>query len=144
MYKAKSASIMRGAETRAKLSPKTRAVFGNARTPARPNLNAKITVGELIQFNSATISREAFLAQLQPAIQRARRAGYSTPLQITTFLNRNGWRTACDERWDERLTVLLLRLVSPKPNLPPSRKPLHQPSPRRLKGHLPVRRSHAE
>lgn len=103
MYKAKSASMMRGAKIRASVGPRPRVPI--------PKTNAKTKPSELIQFGETKATRDAFLARLRPVVRQAREAGCSTDSRLATFLNANGWTTASRERWTARRAVVLRRLL---------------------------------
>lgn len=123
MYKAKAASMMRGAKMRALVGPRPRVPI--------PGTSPKTKPSELIQFGSTTVARDAFFAKMRPVVRQAREQGRSSATQLATFLNTNGWSTACGERWNKRLATVLLRLLFEQRQLREKRKarpqPRHQP-----------------
>jgi hypothetical protein len=100
MYKAKSASMKRGAQRRERvpLSAEELRLF----------TKTKISEQELSHFSFGERTRDAFLGELEPIIHSYAKGGFQSPKDISRLLNKNGWKTACGDQWSPQLAWFLL------------------------------------
>jgi len=128
MYKAKSASMMRGTAytDRQPISERELRQF-------KKTVISKL---ELAHFSHGAKTRDALLDELEPVVGIMAKNGFRAPKDVARLLNKQGWRTACDQPWNPQLAWFLLdflfrrreqrRKLAPKTPPAPRPKPVAQ------------------
>jgi hypothetical protein len=130
MYKAKSASIQRGALVRNSRPRMTRREEYN-------QTQIVLTDAEHCHFSFGFVQEYHLLTELRPVVRIFAKGGIRKPHDVARALNRAGKRTACGEPWTPRLVWFLLSkmFVSGSARKPVSRRadtPDRSPSARML------------
>ena len=101
MYKAKSASMQRGALVR----------NSGPRVTRREEYNQTqivLTAAEHCHFSFGSVQEYHLLTELRPVVRIFAKGGIRKPHDVARALNRAGKRTACGEPWTPRLVWFLL------------------------------------
>ncbi|WP_066682872.1 hypothetical protein [Caulobacter sp. CCH9-E1] len=100
MYKAKSASMMRGTAYSDRKAITKRELGQFKKTV--------ISKQELAQFSHGAKTRDALLDELEPVVRSLAKNGFRSPKDVSRLLNKQGLRTATGEQWNPQLTWFLL------------------------------------
>ncbi len=103
MYKAKSASMMRGA-IYSDRKPITKRELGQFKKTV-------ISKQELAQFNHGAKTRDVLLDELEPVVRSFAKNGFRSPNDVSRLLNKQGLRTATGEQWNPQLAWFLLNFL---------------------------------
>jgi hypothetical protein len=104
IYKAKSASIQRGALVR---NSKPR--MTHREEPRQTQI--VLTAAEHCHFSFGSVQEHHLLEELRPVVRAFARGGIRKPRDVARALNGAGKRTACGEHWTPRLVWFLLRKI---------------------------------
>lgn len=104
MYKAKSASMQRGAVVR-----NSRPRMTHREEPGQTQI--VLTAAERCHFSFGSVEEHHLLAELRPVVRGFARGGIRKPRDVARALNGAGKRTACGEHWTPRLVWFLLSKI---------------------------------
>lgn len=106
---------------------------GSFRTVRRqPPLTYKSHEETHFQFGANT--NEVLLERMRPHVMAASRAHLRKPKEVAAYLNKQGLKTACNDRWTTRLTSILLKMLFEGPETCRPTPSTTKPSPKANRG----------